>query len=205
MAFDPVFLTRIQFALVLSFHIAGVGAMIRGIHNGGRPDDNRNPLARPPRRAKRGAQHNIIAADTRIDRNAPAHAGILVDRHRRESARRIGPIPAVIVAIGLATVGNAPLRYGAWTKHGWRTHTLRSPTVRSPGSAGRHLPGRPYRQFQDLAQRGQVFVTRPTVIPLPEIDAGRADANLFCNFCNRQTTLDPSVAEITSKIWLTRQ
>ena len=204
MAFDPVFLTRIQFALVLSFHIAGVGAMIRGIHNGGRPDDNRNPLARPPRRAKRGAQHNIIAADTRIDRNAPAHAGILVDRHRRESARRIGPIPAVIVAIGLATVGNATV-----TLRRLDEARLANPHIAladgSPGSAGRHLPGRPYRQFQDLAQRGQVFVTRPTVIPLPEIDAGRADANLFCNFCNRQTTLDPSVAEITSKIWLTRQ
>ena len=204
MAFDPVFLPRIQFAFDLSFHIAGVGAMIRGIHNGGRPDDNRNPLPKPPSRAKRGAQHSIIAADTRIDRNAPAHAGILVDRHRRGSARRIGPIPAVIVAIGLATVGNATV-----TLRRLDEARLANPHIAladgSPGSAGRHLPGRPYRQFQDLAQRGQVFVTRPTVIPLPEIDAGRADANLFCNFCNRQTTLDPSVAEITSKIWLTRQ
>jgi len=204
MAFDPVFLHRIQFAFDLSFHIAGVGAMIRGIHSGGRPDDNRNPLPKPPSRAKRGAQHSIIAADTRIDRNAPAHAGILVDRHRRESARRIGPIPAVIVAIGLATVGNATV-----TLRRLDEARLANPHIAladgSPGSAGRHLPGRPYRQFQDLAQRGQVFVTRPTVIPLPEIDAGRADANLFCNFCNRQTTLDPSVAEITSKIWLTRQ
>ena len=34
MAFDPVVLPRIQFACDLSFHIAGLGAMIRGIHSG---------------------------------------------------------------------------------------------------------------------------------------------------------------------------
>jgi hypothetical protein len=182
----------------------------------GRPDGNRTLLVHPPGCAKRRAQHEPIGADRiigadrtrdagpRLDRNAPADAGILVSRRRRASDRRVGLIPTVIVANGSCTVGNASVTI-------WRLGEARlaKPDIALaggwPGSAGRHLLGRPYRQLQDLAQRGQVFVTRPTVVPLPKIDAGRADAHLFCNFCNRQTTLDPSVTEITCKIWLTRQ
>ena len=71
--------------------------------------------------------------------------------------------------------------------------------------SSRHLSRRPDRQLQDLAQRRQIFFTWPTMIGLPEVYACRADADLFGNFCDRQTTLDASVTKKAGKVWLTRQ
>jgi hypothetical protein len=51
--------------------------------------------------------------------------------------------------------------------------------------AGRHLARRFHRQLQYLAERGQVLITRTTVIGLPKIDTLRADADLFSNLGNR--------------------
>jgi hypothetical protein len=42
------------------------------------------------------------------------------------------------------------------------------------------------------------------VICLPEIDAGRTDANLLGNFGNRQAAPGSSIAEIASETWLAR-
>jgi hypothetical protein len=48
-----------------------------------------------------------------------------------------------------------------------------------------HLPSRSDRQFQHLAERGQICSPWPTVISLPEIYAGLADTDLFSNFRDR--------------------
>ena len=72
-------------------------------------------------------------------------------------------------------------------------------------SSRSHLPRRPDRQLQHLAQCAQVRIPWPTVIRLPEVDAGLADADLFSDFGNRQTTLDPSVAQMAAQTWFARQ
>lgn len=72
-------------------------------------------------------------------------------------------------------------------------------------SAYRHFPRRPDWQFQHLAQCAQVTVPWPNAVVLPEVYARRADAYLLGNFGHRQTTLDPSVAEVTSEIGLAGQ
>jgi hypothetical protein len=77
--------------------------------------------------------------------------------------------------------------------------------LRAVISPSRHLPRRPDRQLQHFAQRGQVLVTRPTVVSFPEIDARQTDANLFGNFNRRQATLDPSVTEVTSEVGFSGQ
>ena len=49
----------------------------------------------------------------------------------------------------------------------------------------RHFPGCSDRQLQDLAQCAQVRIARATVVRLPKINAGLADANLLGDFGNR--------------------
>ena len=48
-----------------------------------------------------------------------------------------------------------------------------------------HLTRRPDRQFQHLAKGTQIRIPWSYVIIFPKIDARRADANLFSDFCNR--------------------
>jgi hypothetical protein len=43
------------------------------------------------------------------------------------------------------------------------------------------------------------------MIVLPVVDANRGDTNLLGDFGNRQTALDPSVAEMAGKVNLARQ
>ena len=69
----------------------------------------------------------------------------------------------------------------------------------------RHLPRRPDRQFQHLAQYAQIRRPWPTVIRLPEVNAGLTDTDLISNFGNRQTTPDPSVAQVAAETWFARQ
>jgi hypothetical protein len=67
------------------------------------------------------------------------------------------------------------------------------------------LSRRPNRQFQHPAQCRQVGISWPNAIALPEIDARLADTGLFCDFGNRQATLDPSVAEMSAETKLAGQ
>src|SRR4051812_20496343 len=73
------------------------------------------------------------------------------------------------------------------------------------GSTSRHLPRRPHWQLQHLAQGVQVGIPWPAVIRLPEVNAGLADTDLISDFGNRQTTLDPSVAQVAAQTWFARQ
>jgi hypothetical protein len=74
------------------------------------------------------------------------------------------------------------------------------------GSARRsHLPRRPHRQLQHLAQCTQVRIPWSAVIRLPEVNAGLADTDLISDFGNRKTTLDPSVAEMAAQTWFATQ
>jgi hypothetical protein len=43
------------------------------------------------------------------------------------------------------------------------------------------------------------------MIGLPKVDARLADTDLFSDFGNRQTTLDPSITEIAGEIRFARQ
>ena len=67
------------------------------------------------------------------------------------------------------------------------------------------LPRRPHWQLQHFAQGIQVGVPWPAVIRLPEVNAGLGDTDLFSDFGNRQTTLDPSVAQVAAQTWFARQ
>ena len=82
----------------------------------------------------------------------------------------------------------------------WRLN----PMVAVQKSAHCHLARRPDWQLQHLAQGTQVLFSRPTVICLPKVDAGRTDANLLGNFGYRQAAPGSSIAEIASETWLAR-
>ena len=45
----------------------------------------------------------------------------------------------------------------------------------------------------------------PAVIRLPEVNAGLADADLISDFGDRQTALDPSVAQAVAQTWFASQ
>jgi hypothetical protein len=55
------------------------------------------------------------------------------------------------------------------------------------------------RQFQDLAQRVQVRIPGPHAIGLPKVNAGGTDTDAFCDFGDRQSTLEASVAKVAGK------
>jgi hypothetical protein len=69
----------------------------------------------------------------------------------------------------------------------------------------RHLPRRPDRQLQRLAQCAQIRIPWPDAIVLPEVYALDTDADLFGGFNNRQATLDPSVTEMSAETGLSGQ
>ena len=86
-----------------------------------------------------------------------------------------------------------------------RASIIRQPVAETRDLPYRHLSRRPDRQLQHLAQCAQVRIPWPNTIRLPEIDARRADTDLFSDFGNRQTTLDPSVAQVAAQTWFARQ
>ncbi len=69
----------------------------------------------------------------------------------------------------------------------------------------RHRPRGPDRKSQNLAESGQILITGPNPVGLPEIDARLADADLFGHFGNRQTTSNAGIAKVFAEAGFTRQ
>jgi len=68
------------------------------------------------------------------------------------------------------------------------------------GLYSRHLPRRPDRQLQRLAQCAQISVPWPDPISLPEVDAALADPHLFSKLGNGQPALDPRFSKVAGKV-----
>lgn len=66
-------------------------------------------------------------------------------------------------------------------------------------SAPRDFPSDPDRQLQGLAQGDQICVPWPCTTLLPKIDSCGAHTHAVSNIDNRQSTFDPSIAEMTVK------
>ena len=67
------------------------------------------------------------------------------------------------------------------------------------GSARRHLPRRPDRQFQYLAQGGQARIPWPTTVRLPVVNARCTDTDLIRHFGDRKTTPNSCFPKIATE------
>ena len=66
-------------------------------------------------------------------------------------------------------------------------------------SARRHLPRRPDRQFQYLAQCGQARISWPTTVRLPVVNARCTDTDLTRHFGDRKTTPNSCFPKIATE------